>query len=74
MYTQYEVRRGHQIFVPMHLYGKNIENSVSQNVLKTICWKLQYMIKVSNRFSCNQMFVPRVIYTWPLAMYMFKIS
>ena len=41
----------------MHLYGENIENSVSQNVLKTNGWNLQTMIKVANPFSYNQNFV-----------------
>ena len=65
-----------QICVPMHLYGENIENSVSHNVLKTNGWNLQYMIKVANPFSYNQNFVPQ---GWlstlaPWAMYMYKIS
>ena len=42
----------------MHVYGENIENSVSQNVLKTNDWNLQYMIKVANPCSYNQKFVP----------------
>ena len=35
------LRRG-QICIPMHLYGENIENSVSENV------KTNKMIKVAN--------------------------
>ena len=46
------LRQG-QICIPMHLYGENTENSVSQNVLKTNGWNLQYMIKVANTFSYN---------------------
>ena len=42
----------------MHLYGENIENSVSQNVLKTNGWNLQCMIKVVTTFSYNKNFVP----------------
>ena len=29
------LKRQGQIYIPMHLYGENIENSVSQNELKT---------------------------------------
>ena len=31
----FDLLRHGQICVPMHLYGENIENSVSQNVIKT---------------------------------------
>ena len=27
-----------QIYIPMHLYGENVEKSFSQNVLKTNDW------------------------------------
>ena len=47
-----------QIYVSLHLYGENIENSVSQNVLKTNGWSLQCMIKVANTFRHNKNFVP----------------
>ena len=47
-----------QICVPVHLYGENIEKSVSHNVLKINGWNLQCMIKVANPFSYNQKFVP----------------
>ena len=53
------LRQG-QICVPIHLYGENIENSVSQNVLQTTGRNLQCMIKVKkNPFSYNQNFVPK---------------
>ena len=47
------LRQG-QICTPMHLYG---ESSIFQNVLKTIDYNLQCMIKVANPFSYNQTFV-----------------
>ena len=42
--------RHSQSCVSMHLYGENIENSVSQNVFKADGWNLQCMIKVANTF------------------------
>ena len=50
----------------MHLYGENIENAVSQNVLKTNGWNLQRMIKVANTFSYVKNFVPRGYLPLPL--------
>ena len=38
----------------MHLYGENIENSVSKNVSNTNGCNLQCMTKVANPFSYNQ--------------------
>ena len=55
-----------QIGLLMHLYGETIENSVSQNVLKTSGWNLQCMIKVANPFSYNQNFVPQGYLPLPL--------
>ena len=52
------LRQG-QIYIPVHLYGEYIDNSVSQNVWKTNDWNLQCMIKAANPFSCNQNFVPQ---------------
>ena len=47
-----------QIYVPMRLFGENIENSVSQNVFKTNGCILQCKIKGANPFSYNQNFSP----------------
>ena len=49
-----------QLCIPMHLYGENIENSVSRNVLMTNGWNIQCMITVANPFSYNKNFVPQL--------------
>ena len=61
-----------QICIPVHLYGENVEKSVSQNVLKT--WlKLTYDKEVKG-FSYDTNFVPwGVICACPLAIYMYEI-
>ena len=53
------------------MYGENVENLFSQNVLKTYGWNLQCMIKVVKFFSYNQNFVPRGLSA--LAVYIYKI-
>ena len=63
-----------QIYVSMHLYGENIENSGFQNALKTNNWNLQCIIKVANTFSYNKKNVPGVIRACSWAIYMYKIS
>ena len=50
----------------MHLYVENIENSISQIVLKTKGWNLQCMIKVANPYSYNQNFVSQGYLPMPL--------
>ena len=48
-----------QSFVLIHLYGKSVEKSFSQNVLKIIGWNLQCMIEIVKLFSYDQNFVPQ---------------
>ena len=67
------LRQG-QICVPMYLYGENIENSVSYNVLMTNGWSLQCMIKVANPRSYNQNFdLPGFSALASPAIYIYKI-
>ena len=51
------LRQG-QIFIPILLYGENVEKSFPQNVLKNN-GNLLCTIKVVKLFSYNQNFVPR---------------
>ena len=53
----YNVWLKQQTLLVMHLYGGNIEKSVSQYVLKTNDWNLKCMFKVT--FSYNQTFILR---------------
>ena len=46
-----------QICIPILLYLENVEESFSENVLKTHGWYLQHMIEVVKHFSYNQ-FMP----------------
>ena len=47
-----------QIFVPMHLYGKNIEKLFSENLLKTNGLNLQCMITVVNLLRASKVLSP----------------
>ena len=71
LFTKRSNLRPYEQYRPMHLYGESIENSVSQNVLKTNGWNLQYIITVANPFSYNQHLhpLPRVICPCPWAIY-----
>ena len=63
------------ICVSIHLYEENIENSVSQDVLKTSGWNLQCMIRVPNIFGLviTNILSPRVFCPCPWAIYMHKM-
>ena len=62
----FDLLRQGQIFVPMHLYGENVEKSFSQNGLKANGRNLQCVIKVVKYFSNNQTFVPEGYVPLPL--------
>ena len=57
------LRQG-KICVPMHTYGENVKKTLSQNVLKTNGWNLQWVIKIVKHLSYNQHSVP-----WGLPAY-----
>ena len=67
------LRQG-QLWVPLHLYGENIEQSFYHNELKTKDWNLQCMIKVVKCFSYYQKFCHLgVLCPCSWAIYMYKI-